>query len=111
MAANELMLFALVGAHYFFDYAGQGDFMAKAKNPAAPIPGVPWNTVMLAHCAIHGSAVATITGVWWLFFAEFFAHYVTDVAKCYGKISFRQDQGAHLLCKLFWYWTAAAVAT
>ncbi len=103
MTPDILMLMALFGAHFYFDYAGQGDFMAKAKNERAPIPGVPWQSVMGAHCAIHATAVALITGVPWLFMAEYIAHYWTDCAKCEGRISFRVDQGIHLLCKLVWF--------
>lgn len=97
-----MLLIALIGAHCFLDYAGQGDFMAKAKNPASPIPGVPWIPVMAAHCAMHGAAVALLTGVWWLFFSEALAHFVTDVAKCQGKLSFAADQIIHIGCKIIW---------
>lgn len=93
---------ALVGAHCFFDFAGQGDFMAKAKNRTTPIPGAPWQTILASHAAIHGAAVALITGIWWLFLAEMASHYVTDDAKCRGKISFNCDQAIHLGCKALW---------
>jgi hypothetical protein len=98
----ELMLIALVAAHCLFDYAGQGDFMSKAKNRTAPIPGVPWATVLAGHVAIHGAAVALVTGIWWLFFAEAIIHFVTDDAKCRGRISFNADQLIHLSCKFAW---------
>lgn len=97
-----LMLIALIGAHCFFDYAGQGDFMSKAKNRTAPIPGVPWATVLAGHAAIHGAAVALITGIWWLFIAEAVIHFLTDDAKCRGKISFNVDQAIHIGCKAAW---------
>jgi hypothetical protein len=61
-----LMLIALIGAHLFLDYAGQGDFMARAKNVDAPLPGVPPWTILWSHAAIHGAAVALITGLPWL---------------------------------------------
>jgi len=101
---NELMLtgVALIGAHCFFDYAGQGDFMSKAKNRSAPIPSVPWQTVLAAHAAIHGAAVAIITGLWWLFLAEASVHYLTDDLKCSGKLTFNQDQAIHLASKAVW---------
>ncbi len=104
------MLIALIGAHCFLDYAGQGDFMAKAKNPLAPIPGVPWRTVMMAHAAIHAAAVALITGVWWLFLCEYVAHYVIDEGKCRGVYGFNADQAAHLSCKVLWLTLAWAFA-
>jgi hypothetical protein len=49
------MMIALFGAHFYFDYAGQGDFMARAKNRLAPIPGVPWHSVLTAHAAIQAA--------------------------------------------------------
>jgi hypothetical protein len=107
--SDEMMLIALLGAHWFFDYAGQGDFMAKAKNPTAPIPGVPWRQVGIAHAGIHGAAVALITGVWWLFFFEFVVHGVTDEAKCRGAIGYNTDQAIHLGCKFVWALIAALV--
>lgn len=94
------MLVYLIAAHAFFDYAGQGDFMAKAKNPSAPIPGVPWYQPMAAHCAIHGAAVYAITGLALLGLVEFIAHGVTDYAKCRGWISYNADQAIHVACKV-----------
>jgi len=101
-----MMLVALIGAHAFFDYAGQGDFMSKAKNRTAPFPGVPWWNILAAHAAIHGAAVALITGLWWLALPEAAIHFLTDDAKCRGRISYNMDQGVHVGCKLVW-WAAA----
>lgn len=100
---TQMILIALIGAHALCDFAGQGDFMAKAKNSSAPIPGVPWQTVLGAHAAIHGAAVALITGFWWLALFEAAAHWVIDDFKCRGRITFTQDQAAHLGCKLIWW--------
>jgi len=47
-----LILFYLLAAHAFFDFAGQGDFMAKGKNHKQPIPGVPWYQCLFAHSLI-----------------------------------------------------------
>ncbi len=105
-----MMLIALLGAHFYFDYAGQGDFMAKAKNESAPIPGVPWQWVMIAHCGIHGAAVSLITGIWWLGFFEYSAHFLTDRAKCRGKISFGEDQFIPIACKVIWTCIAVIVS-
>lgn len=38
---TETALMLLAG-HALCDYPLQGDFLAKAKNRAAPLPGVPW---------------------------------------------------------------------
>jgi hypothetical protein len=95
-------LLLLLAAHALCDYPLQGDFLAKAKNRTAPIPGVPWWQAMWAHCAIHGAAVGIITGLWWLGVMEVVAHAVTDDAKCRGEISFNQDQALHVTYKVLW---------
>ena len=97
----ELILW-LWFAHALCDYPLQGDFLAKAKNITAPIPGVPWWCAMWAHCAIHAGAVAWLTGSWWLGAAEFATHWMTDYCKCVGQIGFAQDQALHLLFKISW---------
>lgn len=97
-----LMLIALLGAHAVLDYAGQGDFMSKAKNRAAAFPEVPWWNVMAAHALIHGAAVALITGIWWLCIAEAVIHFAVDDAKCTRRISYNVDQLIHVACKLVW---------
>lgn len=103
-----LMLIALLMAHALADYPLQGDFLAKAKNRTAPVPGVPWQQALGAHSVIHGGAVALITGIWWLGVAEVVAHWLTDDAKCRGRISFNVDQIIHVECKLAW-WIIAMV--
>lgn len=104
------MLIALFAAHFFFDYAGQGDFMSNAKNSTKPIPTVPWQQILFAHAFIHGAAVALITGIWWLLIPELVVHFITDHAKCNGKISYNTDQAIHFLCKLVWWFIAIFVA-
>lgn len=106
-----LLLIALLAAHFFFDYAGQGDFMAKAKNAATPIPGIPWWQVLFAHAFIHGAAVALITGIWWLLILEAAIHFITDDMKCRSRISYNVDQAVHLGCKLLWWAVAVAVVS
>ena len=103
MTPGPLMLIALIGAHLFLDYAGQGDFMAKAKNATAPIPGVPWWIVLWSHAAIHGAAAALITGFWPIFFAETGCHSAIDDAKCRNLLGFKMDQALHLACKVGWF--------
>ena len=110
MEPSGLMFIALVGAHCFFDYAGQGDFMAKAKNRALPIPGVPFWHPLTAHAAIHGAASALITGLWWVSLAEGLVHWITDDAKCRGKISYNVDQAIHVASKGLWLLAAALTA-
>ena len=96
------MFAALVVAHMLCDYPLQGDFLAKAKNHTAPLPGVPWWQALGAHSVIHGGAVWLITGVWWLGLAEVVAHAVTDFAKCNRHFGFTVDQFLHIVFKAVW---------
>ena len=96
------MFALLLVAHALADYPLQGDFLSKAKNRTAAIPGVPWWQALGAHSIIHGGAVGLITGCWWLGLAETAVHAVTDDAKCRGKITFNQDQAIHIACKIAW---------
>lgn len=96
------MFGALMVAHALADYPLQGDFLARAKNRTAPIPGVPWQQALGAHALIHGGAVAYVTGLWWLGAAETIAHALIDDAKCRGRIGFNGDQALHANCKLLW---------
>lgn len=89
----------LVFAHCLADYPLQGDFLAKAKNHKAPIPGVPWQTALLAHASIHAGMVLLITGSLWFALAEFVGHTVIDYTKCSGRIGFNTDQLLHLAMK------------
>jgi hypothetical protein len=96
------VIIALLAAHALCDYPLQGDFLSRAKNRHAAMPGVPWWQAMGAHAMIHGGAVALITGVWWLGAAEAVAHFIIDDWKCSGKIGFNTDQLLHVLCKVAW---------
>lgn len=106
VTALELIAVMAFG-HAVADYPLQGDFLAKAKNRTAPIPGVPWYQALAAHAAIHAGFVGIITGSFTLGFAEFVAHFIIDDQKCKGRISYNMDQSLHLLCKVVW--TAFAV--
>ena len=97
----------MVAAHTLADYPLQGDFLSKAKNRAAPIPGVPWYQALGAHAIIHGAAVGCITKSPALGIAETIVHAITDDLKCNGKLSFNQDQAIHLACKALWSALAA----
>lgn len=98
-----MMLLLLIAAHALCDYPLQGDFLARAKNRTNQLPGVPWYQALGAHAMIHGGAVALLTGIWWLGVAEVVAHFAIDDAKCRGRLSFNQDQAAHVLCKCAWF--------
>lgn len=73
--------------------------MAKAKNQKAPIPGVPWFTVLLTHGFIHAGFVWLITGMIWFAIVEFLVHSWIDWEKNEGKIDYGADQFMHLAFK------------
>jgi type IV secretory pathway VirB3-like protein len=95
-----LLFFKLAVLHCLCDYPLQGDFLSKAKNHTAPIPGVPWYQALMAHAVIQGGAVWLVTGSLWLAAIEIVLHAVTDYLKCANRISFNTDQAIHLLCKI-----------
>ena len=96
------LLAKLLIAHAVCDYPLQGDFLSKAKNPSAPISGVPWQWAMASHAAIHAGAVWALTGSAWLALFEFVAHASIDYLKCVGVLTFSQDQWLHVICKVVW---------
>lgn len=105
------MFAALIVAHAVADYPLQGDFLAKAKNRFAPLPGTPWYQALGAHAIMHGGAVWLVTGIWWLGLLETIAHASIDDRKCAGRLSFNQDQTLHTICKLLWVFLAALGAS
>jgi len=105
----ELFLLLLFG-HALADYPLQGDFLAKAKNRTAPIPGFPWWHALGAHSVIHGGFVGVITGNWWLGLAEVVAHFLIDDAKCRGRIGINTDQALHVAFKALWVFIVAVSA-
>ena len=103
----------LLFGHALADYPLQGDFLARAKNRANPIPGVPWYHGLGWHAIIHGGvvffALASISATVAIgcALAETAAHALIDDAKCTGKFgaperSFNIDQGLHVACKFLW---------
>lgn len=96
------MLLLLLAAHAVADYPLQGDFLAKAKNRFAPVPGVPFYHALGAHAAIHGGFVGVITGSVTLGLAEFVIHAFVDDQKCAERLSYNEDQALHALCKATW---------
>lgn len=94
-----ILFFALIVGHLLADYPLQGDFMAKAKNRMAAFPGVPWQTVLLSHAAIHAGVVWLLTGSAVCAAIELVLHAWIDDAKCRSKLTFNADQLLHVLCK------------
>jgi hypothetical protein len=97
--SKVLLLFA---GHALCDYPLQGDFLAKGKNHTNPIPGIPWQQCLLAHCLIHAGMVYLVTRNIWFALAELVIHGMTDYLKCDSRISFNVDQVIHYSCKLMW---------
>jgi hypothetical protein len=96
----------LIVGHALADYPLQGDFLARAKNCTAPIPGFPWWQALTAHAIIHGGAVGIITGRIDLGIYEAVLHFWTDHLKCRGKIDLNTDQAIHIVCKIVWAFIA-----
>lgn len=105
-----MTLFWLLVLHVLADFPLQNDFLAKAKNPMAPIPGVPWWYCLSAHALLHAGAVAlVIPGA---AACEFAAHAMLDYAKCRGWLgagsrAFIVDQLGHVACKVAYVWVLA----
>lgn len=97
------ILFKLVIIHFLLDFPLQGDFTAKAKNHLNPIPNVPWQWPMIAHCAIQAGGVWFVTGRLGLAVIEFILHFAIDYSKNAGIIDFSQDQLLHLFCKALYF--------
>ena len=97
---GSLLLLLWMG-HFLCDFALQSDRMAREKCPGCSHT-LPWGWWLTAHGAIHGLAVALLSGLPALGAAETAIHIVIDYNKCRGRINFTTDQLLHLLCKLLW---------
>lgn len=96
------MLVYMIAAHFLLDYALQGDWMSRAKNPHAYlVPGERiWPLALFGHALLHATAVQLITGYWLLFAIELVIHFVTDYRKCVGRFGYNADQYIHIGCKV-----------
>ncbi|MFT3898216.1 MAG: DUF3307 domain-containing protein [Thermomonas sp.] len=94
--------FAMLVWHAIADYPLQGEFLARAKNPATQTTEIPWWQALGAHAVIHAGGVAFITGSLWLGLAEFVSHALIDDSKCRGRIGYNTDQALHVACKAVW---------
>lgn len=100
-----ILLIALFAAHALCDYPLQGEFLSKFKNPNFPneLPDAPkWWLFLSMHCLIHSGAVLLLTGSITCAALEFTSHYVIDWLKCNNRITFTQDQLAHLAMKVLY---------
>lgn len=102
------LLFLLLFWHALADFPLQGDWLAKYKAPRVATETYSailransyWPWALAAHSMIHAGGVAIITGSLALGLAEFFAHAAIDYLKCRNKLTFSQDQLAHIGCKI-----------
>lgn len=97
-----LCFLAMVWFHLLLDYALQGEFMAKAKNPNSEDFGAPWKIVLSSHAFLQAVPVGLITGSWIAMILELFSHFTIDYFKCQKYLSFTQDQALHVICKAIW---------
>ena len=99
-------LFLFIVAHAVCDFVLQGEAMGSGKNRRREMAAVrgpgfpPWYYWLGAHGITHGGAVYLISGLWPLGALEAAIHVAIDFMKCEGRLSFNQDQGLHLVCKL-----------
>jgi len=99
------MLIYMLAAHALCDYALQGDWLSKAKNPKLDlVPGEAiWPLALGSHAIIQAVAVHLVTGSWILAGIEFVAHYLIDYSKCSGRFGYNIDQYLHIGCKLAYF--------
>jgi len=93
-----LLAIKLFGAHVFCDMPGQGQFLSDLKRPklSARYGKFAWIGGLIYHGAIHGPAVAFLTGSASYALFTLITHAVIDAFRVNEKISFVQDQLCHL---------------
>lgn len=92
-----LLLFILVACHFLCDYPLQNDFVAKYK--ARKVDGKYnnfWYHCLTGHAFIHALPVLIFTQNVYLGLLMVVTHWLTDFAKCEGKITLNQDQFIHI---------------
>jgi hypothetical protein len=92
----------MIGCHFLADFPLQGNYVSAMKDPNRGSDKPQWWIFMTAHCAIQALFVYLLTAGLNLepTLIEFVAHFVIDWLKAKGKISFLEDQIAHIFCKL-----------
>lgn len=95
-------LLALLAVHALADYPLQGDWLAKAKNhKLSLVPGETiWPMALASHSLIHALGVYLVTSSLLMASFELVAHAAIDYGKCDGRLTYNQDQVAHVVCKL-----------
>ena len=99
---STIDLFVLLAlAHFVCDFGLQSDRMAVEKVAGADRT-LNWRWWLITHASTHGLAVALLTGLPLLGFAETLLHAIIDWSKGKYRFPLVLDQSLHLVCKLLW---------
>lgn len=95
---------SMIGMHFVCDFPLQGNYLSSMKDPKRLNAKPQWWIFMTAHCSIQAFGVYLFTGgnSFVPAFAEFIAHFIIDYFKAKRKVTFLEDQIAHIFCKLVW---------
>ena len=92
-------LFLLVAVHFLCDTALQGDFLAKNKvryNSDGDYNPIWW-WALTAHSFIHALGAYLISHSLELAALMLISHWIIDLMKGEGYLTFKQDQFAHIV--------------
>jgi len=101
-------LFLFLVGHALGDFVLQSEAMYTGKSRRRSLRAErgsgspPWYFWLAAHALTHGGAVYLVSGLWYLGALESVLHAGIDHLKCEERISFHQDQGLHIACKLLY---------
>ena len=102
------LIFKLIIAHVFADFAFQSTSMAmgkcrkrqhEEKSGSRHHLGPNWPYWLTAHTILHGGAVWLVTGNMFLGLVEVVLHWCIDYAKCENWTNIHVDQILHMACK------------
>jgi hypothetical protein len=104
------LVFLLLIAHAFTDFAFQTAAMAKGKNrhrkpdyiPEGQTPVQVWFYYLTAHALINAGGVYVVTGSATVAVLEFVVHWLLDFAKGENWTNPHGDQLAHFAFKILW---------
>jgi hypothetical protein len=91
-----LTLAALLVGHFLADGPLQPGELSRGKRGPAALQ------MLIVHGAVHGLAVAVVTGSPLLGVLELITHAAIDGAKCRGWFGLKTDQALHFACKACW---------